>query len=250
MSSFPTKRRAAKRRRYSRATMSRAIPKPVFQVAPATDMAMSAPGWSISKLNGYGGRGGPEWKFNDVTQNAGAPQTPIAASSAGVFFCLNGLVPGSGPSQRIGTIINMTTIEYRLAFTSSTAAPATLAGQLRTILFYDKQANAQIPAIGPNDLLQTANYIVSPRGMNQRRRYKILSDKLFNYSPLTAGGPPAVTFNHFIRFRRPLQVQYNAGTTGDQTDIVTNTLWLLVVSSTSSASSVLYQFHVRVRYTD
>jgi len=251
MSSYPTRRRAAKRQRLS--NPRRPIQRPVFRTASGPDQVPSLTGWSISKLN-TPGRAGPEWKYKDSVQTVpptvGVPTVPVTALSTGVFVCLNGLAPGSGPSQRIGTIIHMQTIEYKLTFTSSAAAPNTASGQLRSILFYDKQANANTPSIGPSDLLETNNYIVSPRGMNQRRRYKILSDKTFPYAPLTSGGFPSVNFSHFIRFRRPLMVQYNGGVAGDQNDIVTNALWLLIVSSTSSATSVNYFFHVRVRYTD
>lgn len=210
-----------------------------------TDMVPSYPGWSFNRFynNNRDQSPRPEWKYYDYALSN------LSTTSTGVFFCLNGMQLGSSVNQRIGSVINIVTYELRVRVVSTGASPATTAQHVRYIVFYDKQANAQTPSIGPNDLLQTADYTVSSRGMNQRRRYRIIMDKVLGIGSVTSG--PVVEYIHkYIKFRRPLNVQYNGGNNGDQSDIVTNTLWLLVVSSNSVATGCVYSINSRIRFVD
>jgi len=204
----------------------------------------SYPGWSFNRANYPVGRAGPEWKYLDTGTNG------TTLTSAGFMYLLNGLVLGSTATQRIGTIVNIMTLDFRLVQTSLSGTPTTVVGQYRVLIFYDKQANQNTPSWGPNDLLETSNYITSPRGMNQRRRYKILYDKVMDVNSLTSGGSGSTNIHHFIRFRRPLAVQYNGGTAGTVGDIVTNSLWVGLVATASAAGGPLISFNARIRYVD
>ena len=70
---------------------------------------------------------------------------------AAIWVLLNSCVAGSGVNQRIGRSINVRSLEVRFA---TQAVTATVPNNIRMIWAIDRQANAHLPAIGPNDLLE------------------------------------------------------------------------------------------------
>lgn len=180
---------------------------------------------------------GSEWKYSDV----GNVVTP---STLGDFHLMNGITLGSSAVTRIGRVITIKTAQINLvAINGTTTNP----GVLRVMLFYDKQANANAPSTGPNDLLENTPLIVSARGLNQRTRYRILADRYISFGP-SGAGDPSEYLRIFVRFRRGLRVQYNGGIAGTVADIVTNSLYMFLLSSTGTPCTV--SFYTRVRFTD
>ena len=144
-----------------------------------------------------------EWKYLDTTLNPLVSNTPT-------ITILNGLVPGSGASQRIGMKVSIRTIELRGWVESY---PGTGLEQIdRVAIILDRQPNG----VGPTavtDFLQIAS-VASPRNLANRKRFKVIWDRMFGLgaTAVASGTLTVKTFNKYIRFRKPLVVDYNSGT--------------------------------------
>lgn len=179
-----------------------------------------------------------EWKYLDTALNGTVDTT------GGILLC-NGLVPGSGASQRIGMKVEIKSIEVR-GYMGGT--PGTGVDQvLRWQLFLDRQTNGVAPAIGQQLL---ANNVYAPRSLIARKRFKILMDKTYNINAVGESGSFR-TFKAYMKFRRPIVMEFNAGTAGTVADIVSNSLFFYVVGSVAAgATAGLTYGYVRIRYTD
>lgn len=180
-----------------------------------------------------------EWKYLDTTIN-------VAVDQVGSFTLLNGLVPGSGASQRIGQKVSIMTMEFRL---NSRCTPGTGIDQVHRLLFLlDRQANGAAPA-ALTDFLNAGNY-QGLRQLNNRRRFKVLKDYYFNVNATGEAGSQRVIYK-YMKFRRPIVVEYNAGIAGTIADIVSNAMYFIPIgqiAAGATAGSVVG--YVRLRYTD
>lgn len=180
-----------------------------------------------------------EWKFLDTTINNNMDST-------GVMLLLNGLAPGSSASQRIGQKVSIRSIELKLI---ALVIPGTGVDQeQRWMLLLDRQANGAAPG-ALTDFLAAGN-TKGLRNLANRRRFKIVLDK--RYVLNNAGEPGAQrVFNVYMKFRRPLVVEYNAGVAGTIADIVTNSLYLVLIGQAAPGTTAgLLQGYARLRYTD
>lgn len=179
-----------------------------------------------------------EWKYLDVSLNG-------SVDSTGAYLLLNGLVPGTGATQRVGMKITIKSLELRGYWG---VTPATGVDQIaRYAIVLDKQPNGATPAVG-NHLL--ANNVLSPRSLTQRKRYKTLLDKTRAFNATAEPGSFA-PFYYYMKLSRPLVVDYNSGTAGTVADISSNALYLYTVSTQAAGvtASLIYGY-CRIRYTD
>lgn len=180
-----------------------------------------------------------EWKYKDVEDQSQATDT------TGAVVLVNGLVPGTSASTRVGNNVECRTFEMRFV---NYATTATGIDQIhRVLLVRDSQTNGATP--GLTDIL-TDDTIYGLRNLANRKRFKILFD---HTSVLNAiGEPGAQTFTHkYVKFRKPIRVEYNTGTAGTVADITSNGLFLLFIGNVNSgtaAGTTKYTF--RLRYTD
>lgn len=87
------------------------------------------------------------------------------------------------------------------------------------------------------------------RNLDYRKRYKILMDKTMYSSAL--GGDPSRVYRHvYMKFRRPLTIEYNGNVNGDVTDIASNSLYFMALCDNAVNSPQLDKFWYRIRYTD
>lgn len=183
----------------------------------------------------------PEWKYIDnFNKDVILPLTPTP-------ILLNGLAPGSGASQRIGTQIDIMTVELRLTWT---VGGSTTPGHVRVMMCYDKQTNATAPAL--TDILENGATIAPTsalRLMSNRRRFKIIMDRTFSHGALSTGEATGDMYFYGRYKRRPIVTQYNAGTAGTVGDIVTNALYLLIFAE-ASTNNPTCDYYARVRYVD
>lgn len=183
-----------------------------------------------------------EWKYVDVAV------TPLVYSTASITL-LNGLVPGTGASQRVGMKVALRTIELRGFVESYTGTG--LEQEDRIMLLLDKQPNG----VGPTAITDflTAATVVSPRNLANRKRFKLLWDQTFALGAVatTTGTVTTRCFKKYLRFGVPLIVDFNTGTAGTIADIVSNSLHFITFGTegvgTQGATS---SFFIRVRYTD
>jgi len=179
-----------------------------------------------------------EWKYTDVACSG-------AVNTGAALYLLNGLQPGTGASQRIGMKITMRSIEFRNE-TISTLATG-LDQTHRYIIFIDRQANGVAPAIG--DLLTPATYL-GFRNLANRKRFKIISDKHVVIDKATGSGGHR-HWHQYIKLRRGIITDYNAGVAGNIADIATNALFLIVIGSNAAgATAGSNTGFIRTRYID
>lgn len=184
-----------------------------------------------------------EWKYLDTAVAA------TAINTAGTMNLLNGIAPGTGASQRIGMKIAIRSIEMRLAITSVAECPSQFN---RLMLLLDRQCNGAAPA-ALTDFIIPGTYM-GCRCLTNRKRFKIMWDKTFvhgcttvNY---TAGNPK--TFRHiYMKLKRPIIVEYNAGVAGTVADIASNSLYIISVGDVAAgATDSDFSALIRLRYTD
>lgn len=183
-------------------------------------------------------RGG-ELKFKDlnVTLN------PVANSTTfSLPILLNGLIPGSGASERIGRKVTWKSLLIRyshgLAVTSTGGAP------LRILVIYDKQANAAAPFI--TDVLLADNFN-SPNNLSNRDRFVTLFDHMVE--PISVQGDfqrAGVLYKNF-----QLETMFNAGVAGTVGDIASGSIYFAIAQGGRilTADSV-FDIRARLRYTD
>lgn len=183
-----------------------------------------------------------EWKFTDVTVNTDINTTPT-------ITLLNGLVPGNSASQRVGNKVTIKSLEMR-ARVQTTAATG-VEQFCRWFIVLDRQANGAAPA-AITDIL-SANSVTSLRNLENRKRFKIIVDKAFpmGATSVSTGTVTSRMYKVYIKFRRPILVEFNNGVAGTIADIVSNSLHLCtlgnVVAGNTDANLITT---VRLRYTD
>jgi len=160
--------------------------------------------------------------FNYVTT------MPILAVGFNNLLLLNGLVPGSGGSERVGRHVFMTTMTWRCS---------NIANQ-RFMIVYDRQSNGQ--ALTGSDLMQDTSDQFSPYNFSNKERFDVLMDSLYNTTPELN---PITIWKDFPIHRDTI---YNSGTAGTVADITTGSLYLVVYSTAiapaPSLSFMLYYY--------
>lgn len=180
-----------------------------------------------------------EWKYNDLTS------TVEADSATPAYILLNGLVPGTTATTRIGTNINIRSFEARLhSYAEEGTGVTTL---VRFIFVVDRQPNA-LPLTSSVVLTDSGGYN-GVRNLSYRKRFKILVDKVVMVSK--SGETGDENFRHiYYKFKRPLRTEYNVGTAGTIGDITTNSLYLVILATKTSTENPTVKYNIRVRYTD
>lgn len=188
----------------------------------------------------FSSRVGKELSFVDTNINF------TGVSTTSNLSLLNGVVPGTGASQRIGRKIQMKSYELKLYANVDTATTIT---SVRFMLVLDRQANAAAPVFA--DVYDQAT-TTTLRNISNKARFKVLYDSgLVSLTGNTAApnDNSLVTFTHYRKCNIP--VQYNAGTAGTIADIQTNSLYLMAIGSTvSGTADANLSGWIRVRYSD
>lgn len=178
-----------------------------------------------------------EWKYVDN-------QDSHVLTNAVTARLLNGLVPGTAANQRIGMKVMIRSIEIRL-WLNSINSINTLA---RIALVLDKQSNgAPGAAADVWDNKASPLNVVTIRNLANRKRFKIMWDKTMSMSTQE----PVDYYHLYMKLRKPIVTEYNAGVAGTIADICSNSLYLYSWSNDNTgANEVTYTFVARVRYTD
>jgi len=161
---------------------------------------------------------GSELKFKDTTlTNTALGLASASFTTPGPTFLLNGLVPDSTATGRIGRKVVLKSLLIR--WSVSMAATSTLGAPVRVIVFYDKQSNATAATAAQ---LLLADAITSPRNLDNSRRFKILSDD--TVAGMSVNGNTMMKYVKRIPLNLP--VEFNANSAGTIGDIVTGGLFL------------------------
>ena len=127
-----------------------------------------------------------EKKAVDTAQSNNYGTTPA-------ITLLNGIATGTGINGRIGSKVNLTSIQVRVTVSNPistsdiSGGPYTSSGQtVRMLIVADLQSNGALPAA--SDILQVdqnaAVSVVSPMNLANRDRFRVIKDKIFNLGPI------------------------------------------------------------------
>jgi len=197
--------------------------------------SMGVGGWASRKSSG-------ELKFVDVTAS-NTLQTGGAFTAPSSTTLLNGLVPGTTATTRIGRKVVLKSLylrwNLRLNTTTTGGTPA------RVIIFYDKQANAAAPAV--TDLLE-ANTFNSQNNLSNRDRFVVLCDVVTE--PVAVAGPFCVAGTIYKKLN--LETMFNAGTAGTIADITSGSVYIMYAAAASATATLGPEFdwRCRIRYQD
>lgn len=175
----------------------------------------------------------PEVKY--IVNNA----TATNILDTGTFILMNGLVQGITQSTRLGSQIQVTSVNFRGFIANQYAGPAIV----RAVLLIDKvPQNAQFALA---DLLfNSGNPLTSNINMANRERFLILFDKVFTFSD--TGATEVQTFS--FRERLGFKCQYNANN-GTIADITKNAIYLLLLGD-QAADYPDISYSYETYYTD
>jgi len=231
-------------RKRSASSISGAYKSAAFKV-PRALAPLRRGGWA--NPSGGGGRGmslpnQSELKFNDVTTSINMAIGATTWTTPGAGTLLNGLIPNSTATGRIGRRVIMKSLYLRL--TAQLQAATVGGGPVRMLIVYDKQSNAAAP--GVLEVL-TTNEFVSMNNISNRDRFVTLCDQVTE--PVTVGGQFQVSATVYKKLN--LGVQFNAGAAGTIGDITSGAVYVLFAQgggATVAAQQVT--FYSRIRYTD
>lgn len=186
-----------------------------------------------------------EFKAIDTTTNGDLNTT-------GTIALVNGCARGDDINARIGREIVMRSVQIEIDAQSTDTTG--IAQEGRILLVYDRQANGAAPTFA-NVLAATgASLPISPRNLENRRRFKILMDKKFVLGPQGAtttalGGQSVKHFKFYRRLRHP--VTFNSGNAGTIADITSGSLYLMGCNGIApGATDGFWSAYTRVRYED
>lgn len=200
--------------------------------SPLTQQSIRTGGWANPSRMG-------ELKFKDVAQ------TNLLTFNVATFeapVLLNGLVPDSTASGRIGRKVILKSLLIR--YTAFLGTTSTAGTNVRFLVVYDKQANAAAPAI--TDVL-LSDAFTAQNNLSNRDRFVTIFDHISK--PISVQGNFATSDVLFKRIN--LETMFNAGTAGTIGDITTGSLYLFTAQAgTLATANGGITIKTRVRYED
>lgn len=191
---------------------------------------------------------GIELKQHDLFLNAQVIDN-VATNTLG---CLNIIPIGTNETNRIGSDLHCTSVQFRARFTKDAVATVNVP-LIRHMIFWDRQCNGALPLLADVlDLTVVTEPVLAPYNQEKQQRFKILYDNTFSMSVGTA---VTAELNNlmFKKKKRALGriTKYNdVGTyAGAITDIQTNSLCFIMVS-TAAANGPLVSCGYRVCFKD
>lgn len=188
----------------------------------------------------------------------------VAVNKTGSFSLLACPVPGTDMTNRIGRKVLLKTVYIKGSIEPNWAAnplPTTVtipSQEVRMILFVDYQPNGAAPAT--TDLLTHAESNAH-LNLNNRDRFKVLADKVWELGPITAvtTAQSAVLnacgnqiFKVKLFKRINVEMVFNAGSAGSIADVQTGALYMFWIGSTAASATFAASAGLasRVRFVD
>ena len=188
---------------------------------------------------------GPEVKYLDTTPNQ-------SISTGGAVGNLVNMQQGTAQGQRVGTKIEVVSIEYDVAMSvatadlSNTTSYPTNQDSVKFAIVLDKQPNAGSAAWGDVFAATGAGAPYEFRNIAYRDRFEVLAVERVE---LNSGGDNAVRCHRFINTKIP--VIYNNNNGGTISDLQTNNLFYCVADENSSGVRFAQLYgKIRIHYTD
>lgn len=192
-----------------------------------------------------------ETKLVDVAINQNCAQ-----NTDGFTLLMNGIAQGVAQGQRIGSKVCLKSffLRGRLGLNTVGTNPIT-----RIMLVLDtKSCFVDVPLTGASSatgrLLATTTTNAFPWTQNEyenKDRYVILFDKVYNHQPPFTGSSQNMPIYIFHKFKKPIEVEYG-GTGSTVASINSNSLYLMAICDQTVASGNFSNLlgTARVKYTD
>lgn len=211
------------RRTYKKGRYARAPPLGIPMMFPALR------GWAGSRS---------ELKYLDSS-------VASEASTTGELLLLNGLSLGNTAITRVGQQVSIKSLQITGRWANDQAVPQAM----RIMVFIDKQANGAAPAV--TDLLNSV-VPTALRNLAWRKRFNVIVDKFYSVGGYTAAVETNVyrVVKMYIKFKRPLKVEYNTGNNGNIQDIAANSLYWCVVGNQAAPGGCPFVGNARIRFYD
>jgi len=160
-----------------------------------------------------------------------------AVSTTALFTLLNPIGVGDGASARTGNDVQATSIQFRSRFSKNVTA-GDAAPIIRHMIIWDRQPNGAVPAIA--DVLDNStitSLTEAPYNENNQKRFKILYDNRFTLVVGSSVGDE-LSNQKLFQMKRSLSriVKYDDAA-ADITDLVSNSLLSVLISTTASGSN-------------
>lgn len=172
-----------------------------------------------------------EYKTHDFTSSG----TNI--TSSGTILYLTGVDQGDDDETRDGNTIKLTRLLGRAKVTQHASATTST---VRIILFKDKSSSGSTPTVA--QVLKSATPI-SPLNLDYRKRFVILSDKLFTFDSIRGR---IRTIKWFKKMQNQI-VYSGSGTT--TASLMSNGLFMLIISDEGTNYPVI-GYDIRLRFLD
>lgn len=173
----------------------------------------------------------------------------VAATSSGVLYLLNSCATGTDFTERVGRKIIMKSLLLRIGVYWDQNQNDSNGDIIRFTVVQDTQANQTAPIV--TDILSAAA-VFRPTNLNNRQRFRILSDKFVSMGSVTAAAGELVnggTTPRLHKLYRKMNIPVTFGATGAGIgSITTNSLYLLVINLASGATNC--SINSRVRFVD
>jgi len=201
----------------------------------------------------------PIARFADAGPNK--PEVKYIQASTGTFnigstgssVLMNNCIQGSANGNRIGQRIHMTSFEIKGQVANSEANLIASTGysgdtcSFRVVCVYDKQANGAAPVWSTLYTNTGAGAPFSDRVLSTRDRFTVLWDS--GVQSICSSGPNGWSFQKYGKMK--LDTNYTTTNNGDITDIISGSLYLIVIDNNTTANlPTEAYFTVRVNYTD
>jgi len=202
------------------------------RLSAVSQQALRVGGWASPSRMG-------ELKFKDTNYAVGPA---VGVTTFGGVLLLNGLVPGSTATTRIGRkiIIKSLLMRYR-----GKVDPTTIGGSpTRMLIVYDKQANATPPTI--LDVLERDDF-TSPNNLSNRDRFVTLCDHMA--APVSQNGNQSIA--DVVYKPLNLETMFNDGVAGTIGDITTGSIYFFYAQTAGiTVTPSQFEWDFRIRYSD
>jgi len=184
---------------------------------------------------------GKELKFANTAFGTSAP-----VSGTGLVTFLTGIAEGDDELTRDGQLCQVVSIKIQLQIQGDTDA---VAGTLTRLILFRAQKNVEgvIPTIGE---LLTADSVLAHANVNNRQDFRIYWDKMVTFQgPKLAGNLPLVHLSYYKKFKTPLKLSYDGGTTGIG-DAERGHWFLAILTNRAAAQQPTTTAEIRIRFSD
>lgn len=117
----------------------------------------------------------------------------------------------------------------------------------RYMIVLDKQANGSLPPLG--DVIDPVA-VWGGRDLDNRKRFKIMLDKVRYTAAAAQGDPSRIYVHHYIKLRHPIVTDYNSTAGGTVNDIATNSIFIALFGDNAANYPLTDKLWFRLRYTD